>query len=296
MTSIENLHSRRNFILAGVSLYILDLGLAASPARPIELIRQITGLEKQAGGRLGIAASSADGKQLAAHRPNERFPFCSTFKFMLVAAVLARSSRDATLLQRLVTYKTSDLLPTSPVTKAKLETGATVAELCAGTLQYSDNAAANLLLKIIGGPPALTRYARSIGDHSFRLDRTETSLNTAIPDDLLDTTSPAAMSRSMVDLLLGNKLGATQRELFKTWLLGNTTGDKRIRAGVPAGWQVADKTGTGAYGTTNDIAVIWPVGKEPFALSIFYTQASPKAAPREEVVAEATRIVVSALA
>jgi beta-lactamase class A len=126
----------------------------------------------------------------------------------------------------------------------------TVAALCAATIQYSDNAAANLLIARLGGVAAVTAFARSIGDQAFRLDRLETELNTALPGDLRDTTTPAAMAESLNRLVLGSALTTAARKQLKDWLLGNTTGDTRIRAGVPRGWLVADKTGTGDYGST----------------------------------------------
>jgi beta-lactamase class A len=181
----------------------------------------------------------------------------------------------------------------SPVTQQHLREGMTVAELCAAALQYSDNTAGNQLMKILGGPAAVTAFARSIGDASFRLDRWETALNSAIPGDLRDTCTPGGMAGNLQRLLLQDTLGGPQRQQLATWLRGNTTGATRIRAGVPAGWAVADKTGAGDYGSVNDIGVLWTPAGVPMVLTVYLTQPRKDASGRNDVVAAAARIVVA---
>lgn len=267
---------------------ILDKPPAATVLPPAG---QLARLERDSGGRLGVAAiNTADGRVLA-HRGDERFPLCSTFKAMLAAAIVYR---EPSLLQRRISYTKADLLAHSPVTEQHVAQGMTVAELCAATVQYSDNAAANLLMKQIGGPAGVTAFARSIGDKVFRLDRTEPALNSATPGDARDTTTPLAMMASLQKLCVSTALAADKRSLFNDWLIGNTTGDSRIRAGVPHDWQVGDKTGTGAFGTTNDVGVIWPGSRAPLVLALYFTQPGKDAKARSEVLASATRIVVEA--
>ncbi|WP_295987467.1 class A beta-lactamase [uncultured Variovorax sp.] len=257
---------------------------------------QLAELESESGGRLGVVGFNTGSGARVQHRAHERFPLCSTFKLMLAAAVLERSARDASLLSRNVSYGKSDLVAYSPVTEKHVATGMTVAAMCAATVQYSDNAAANLLLKVLGGPPAVTTFARGIGDQTFRLDRTEPELNTSIPGDLRDTTTPAAMSDSIQRLVLGDALGAGQRDQLRDWLLGNTTNTERFLAGVPAGWKVGDKTGSGSYGSTNDVGVLWPPSGAPIVLSVYLTFPQKDAKGRNDVIASATRIVATALA
>jgi beta-lactamase class A len=252
---------------------------------------RLKALEDASNGRLGVAAfNTADNAQLS-YRADERFPFCSTFKLLLTSAILARSAHDDGLLARRITYTQGDLVNYSPVSEKHVADGMTVAELCAAALQYSDNSAANLLIRLLGGPSSVTAFARSIGDNEFRLDRMETELNTAIPGDLRDTTTPAAMARDLQRLALGDALGAAQRDQLQTWMRGNTTGDARIRAGVPRDWQVADKTGTGDYGTSNDIAVLWPPAKPPIVVVIYFTQREQDAKARNDVIASAAKII-----
>ncbi|MFH0129337.1 class A beta-lactamase [Variovorax sp. VaC1] len=289
---------RRTLLLAASVLPLAGACTAWSQKGPQSSAEaQLAALESASGGRLGVVAFNTASGARVQHRAHERFPFCSTFKLMLSAAILERSAKDASLFTRRVNYSKGDLVSYSPVTEKNVATGMTVAELCAATAQYSDNGAANLLLKILGGPPALTAFARSIGDQTFRLDRWETELNTAIPGDLRDTTTPAAMADSVQRLVLGDALGSAQREQLRTWLLGNTTSKERFLAGVPADWKVGDKTGSGDYGTTNDIGVLWPpAGAAPLVVTVYLTFPQKDAKGRNDVVASATRIVGTALA
>ncbi|UEP50750.1 PenA family class A beta-lactamase [Burkholderia ambifaria] len=291
---------RRTLLLAAATapLVLTVTACASSPAarQDVSSATSFAALEHAAGGRLGVCAIDTASGRRAQHRADERFPFCSTFKAMLGAAVLARSVEQPGLLQQRVTYGPSDLVNYSPVSGKHVGTGMTVAELCEAAIQYSDNSAANLAMKLIGGPSAVTAYARSIGDDAFRLDRWETELNTALPGDPRDTTTPAAMAASMRVLTLGDALPSAQRAQFVAWLRGNKVGDKRIRAGVPAGSQVGDKTGTGDYGTTNDAGVIWLPSRAPIVLAVYYTQTRADAKAKDDVIAAAARIAVATLA
>jgi beta-lactamase class A len=297
---MQSLANRRIFLLAASALPLASActpwaAKAQQPDSAASAASQLAALESSVGGRLGVAALDTGSGARVQHRATERFPLCSTFKTMLAAAVLSRSAHDASLLERRVSYGKSDLLPNSPITGKHLDTGMTVAAMCAATIQYSDNAAANLLMKILGGPAAVTAFARSIGDHTFRLDRWETELNSAIPGDVRDTTSPDAMATSLQRLVLGDALGAAQRGQLETWLLGNTTGAARIRAGVPADWKVGDKTGLGSYGSNNDTGVLWPPAGAPLVLAVYLTFPREDAPARNDVIASAARIVVNAL-
>ena len=287
---------RRSLLLAGITLPLANFALPAwAAALPASLDQQLAKLEQSANGRLGIAMiNTANGTKIL-YRGGQRFPFCSTFKFMLAAAVLGQSQSQPNLLDKHINYHESDLLSYAPVTRKNLAHGMTVSELCAATIQYSDNTAANLLIKELGGLAAVNQFARSIGDHTFRLDRWEPDLNTALPSDPRDTTTPAAMAASMNKLVLGDVLRPAQRSQLIAWLKGNTTGDATIRAGAPADWVVGDKTGSGDYGTTNDIAVLWPTQGAPIILVVYFTQREKDAKPRRDVLASATKIILSQL-
>jgi beta-lactamase class A len=258
--------------------------------------RELAALEKTSGGRLGVYALDTDNGANIRYRADERFPFCSTYKVVLASAVLARSLEVAGFMDQRIKYDRGDVVAYSPVTEQHIAVGMTANELCRAAVELSDNTATNLLVKMLGGPFAVTAYARSIGDSAFRLDRWEPQLNTAIPGDSRDTSTPAAMARTLQAVALGSALPSSQQESLQTWLRNCQTGAKRIRAAVPAGWEVGDKTGTGDYGTANDIAIIWPSSRKPIVLVINHTQEDATAKPRDDVVAAAARIAIGRFA
>lgn len=282
---------RRMLVAAAVCSGGWVFGQGGSEGKLKAGAKRIALLEAETGGRLGVAALNTGTGQQVRYRADERFPLCSTFKVLVAAAILQRSAVAAELLQRRIVYAKAELAGYSPVTELHAGQGMTVADLCAATLQHSDNTAANLLMKIVGGPAGVTAFARSIGDQEFRLDRWETDLNSAIPGDARDTTTPAAMAQSLQRLALGDALGAAERDRLVEWMKGNQTGATRIRAGVPKEWLVADKTGSGSYGTANDVGIVWPPGKPPIVLAIYLTLPDPEAKTRNDVVAAAARIV-----
>lgn len=293
-------HSRRAALRACATLSLVP-ALGACMFGPFDrpgvnhVSRQLALLEARMQGRLGVyAVDTGNGAQVS-YRAHERFPMCSTFKVVLAAAVLARSATAPAWLAQRIRYGEAELVKYSPITRQHVADGMRVDQMCGATLQYSDNTAANQLMKLLGGPDAVTAFARSIGDDTFSLARWEPELNAAIPDDVRDTSTPEAMARTLRAVLIGDALAPQQRQLLQRWMLGNRTGDRRIRAGVSKHWRVADKTGTGDYGTVNDIAVLWPPTREPLVLAVYFTQPAQQAQPRDDVIAQASRIVVDAL-
>jgi beta-lactamase class A len=275
-------------------------GRALAPEISPRLAKQARALEAALGtiessvkGRLGVAVLDLETGLRAGHRTDERFPICSTFKLMLAADILARADRGEENLERRIVFGADRLEEYAPVTR--LHTGApgmSVAELCDAIVTMSDNAAANLLLDIIGGPAGFTAFMRRLGDTVTRLDRNEPSLNEAIPGDLRDTTTPLAMLGDLREVMFGDTLSRGARAQLLAWGVGNRTGDARLRAGVPSDWRVADKTGTGERGTTNDIGVFWPPGREPILVTAYLTQTEAPARERDAAIAEVARAVV----
>ncbi|MEU7423406.1 class A beta-lactamase [Streptomyces sp. NPDC040750] len=252
-------------------------------------------LERRYGARLGVYARNVRTGRTVSHRADERFPMCSTFKAFAAAAVL-RDQGGCARLGRVIHYPPHDILPNSPRTEENQRTGMTVADVCAAAIQYSDNAAGNLLLREIGGPEGLTRFFRSLGDDVSRLDRWEPELNTAIPGDSRDTTLPRAIAGSLERLTLGGALSGADREQLVAWLKGNTTSAARFGAGLPRGWVLADKTGTGSYATANDVGVAWTTRGTPVVLAVLSTKSAQDAPVDDALVAEAARIVARTLA
>jgi len=279
--------------------------LAAPVILPIRFVGaetdgELTAIERRIGGRIGVAAGSAD-RVLLRNRADERFPMCSTVKVLIAAALLARVDAGSERLDASVTYGMGDLLSYAPVTRKALEThGGTgqlpVADLCAAALEWSDNTAANLLLARVGGPEGLTAWLRGIGDPVTRLDRTEPTLNTAIPGDPRDTTTPEAMRATLGRILLGSILAPPSRDRLEAWMVGSQTGFKRIRAGLPKDWAVGDKTGTGDTGTVNDVAILRPPGRAAIIATVYITGATQSAAAADSAHAEISRLIAARIA
>jgi beta-lactamase class A len=251
-------------------------------------------LEQRSGGRLGAAVlDTHDGRRFA-WRGDQRFRMCSTFKMPLAAAVLRRVDQGRERLDRRIAYGPEVLvrMGNSPVVEKHVGRGMTVGELCEATITRSDNAAANLLLDALEGPAALTRFLRAIGDQTTRCDRREPELNTGAEDDPRDTTTPIAIVETWKTLLTTDTLSTASRKQLTAWVGANRTGDKRLRAGLPRGWKVGDKTGNNGRDQTNDIAVIWPPGRKPMFIAAFHDKGSADDDVRSAVLADVARAVV----
>jgi beta-lactamase class A len=282
-----------NFRLKKLFLRTITI-MVVTTATPVfaGIKEELTKLEVDSGGRLGISAVNTANNTLIHYRAFERFPMGCTSKVMGVAAILKKSMADNQLLQKKIIYQKQDMLSWAPITSKHLPDGMTIGELCAAAISYSDNTAMNLLAKRLGGPAGLNSFARSIGDNAFKLDHWWPDEALSGPDGH-DSTTPAAMQISLQALMLGNVLAAPQRNLLQVWLKDNVTGNARIRAGVPKNWVVGDKTGTGfIYGTTNDIAIIWPTKHAPILIAIYYTSNKKDAPKREDVIVSATRLLL----
>ena len=249
-------------------------------------------LEERYGGRLGVAVRDTASSKLIAHRGDERFALCSTFKVLAAAFVLARVDHKEESLTRRIFYAKDYLVHHSPITEKHAGEGGglTVGEICEAAVTLSDNTAGNLLLDSFGGPAELTAYIRSLGDRVTRLDRRETELNEAKPGDPRDTSTPVAMLETLRKTVLGTVLTASSREQLTAWLVANKTGVRRLRAGVPTGWRVGDKTGTGSNNATNDVAIIWPPGRAPIIVAAYYAEAWASDDERDAALSEVGRL------
>ena len=281
--------------LVATALTIRPEAMRASIADQ-RLIDEIKRLESASGGRLGICILDTATGARHTHRGDERFPMCSTFKALAAAAVLAQVDAGKEQLSRRISFDASALVTYSPITEKHVGDGMTVAELCDAAVTLSDNTAANLLLAALGGPAGLTAFLRREGDQVTRLDRNEPSLNEALPDDIRDTTTPNAMASTLQALVLGTKaLSAPSREQLTAWLIANKTGDTRLRAGFAKDWRIGDKTGTGARGTNNDVAVVWPPNRSPIVITAYLTGATVSAAEQNATIAAVARAVSAML-
>lgn len=276
-------------IIAGGTALVLRPAVSFATDDPA---MRFAALERAHGGRLGVAVLDTGSGRRIAHRGDERFLICSTFKLLLVAAVLKRTDDGSEKLDRRIVFARSALLDYAPITKQHVgPPGMSILELCDATITWSDNSAANALLASVGGPAALTRFARSLGDQSTLVDRIEPALNP------YDTTTPNAMLGDMQQLLLGDVLSQASRAKLTHWLAGCQTGLQSLRAGMPGGWRVGDKTGQwddgDAHHANNDIAIVWPPHRKPLLVTAYYMTDTADAAARKAVLADVGRIVAT---
>lgn len=267
----------------------LSPGLSTTPTPDTHF----TALESKHDSRLGVYALATGTGRAIAYRADKRFAFCSTFKTLAAAAVLYRNPLSH--LDKLVTFSKAEVNSISPITKDHVATGMTIRQLCDAAIRYSDGTAGNLLMRDIGGPAQLTAYLRGLGDPMSRMDQFEPCLNRGVPGDPRDTTTPRAIAADYQKLVLGDALPAQKSTLLKDWLLRCTTGENRIPAGLPKGWTLAHKTGTGDYGRANDIAIVWPPNAAPLIVAIMCDRSGYNAQISEPLIAEATAYVASAL-
>lgn len=298
---------RRRLVLAAMAAAALSLAACVAPAEPpTQVVPSISAgpggaaaddaferLETEFGARLGVYAVDTGTAETVEFRADERFAFASTYKALAVGAVLEQSTLAE--LDEPIAIEADDLVDYSPITEGAVGVGMTLGEVAVAAIQHSDNTAGNLLLDRLGGPEGFDDALARHGDVVTVAEREETSLNDYVPGDDRDTSTPRALASGLASFALGDALDVEKRNLFGRWLKGNTTGDGLIRAGVPAGWEVGDKTGAAAYGTRNDIAVLWRPDGAPIAVAILSDRNERDAEYDDELIAEAARVAVDAL-
>jgi beta-lactamase class A len=284
--------TRRVALAGAASLMVPAFAKAALDVKTAET--RLAAIETRIGGRMGVAILDSGSNLSIGHRGDELFAMCSTFKFVAAAAVLHKVDAGKARLDDRIAYGKSDIIPYAPVTEKHVgEGGMTLGDICAAAVELSDNTAGNLMLREIGGPQGLTQFMRSIGDDKTRLDRTEPTLNTAIPGDPRDTTTPNAMTQSLRKILLGEALSPQSRAQAERWLIGCKTCGNRLRAGLPASWRIGDKTGTGANASVNTIAIVRPPQRAPLLIAIYCTGSAAPVKELEAAHADVARLVAA---
>jgi beta-lactamase class A len=286
---------RRNLLkgaLLGASVLALRPRVLAA-ADVDDIKERLQALERQHGGRLGVAILDTGSGKHFGHRDKERFLLCSTFKMLLAATVLARLDEGKEQLDHRLVFGKDMLLEYAPVTSQHVgQPGMTIAELCQAAVALSDNTAANVLLAHLGGPTVVTDYARKLGDPITRLDRIEPELNRPSPSGLLDTTTPAAMVGNLQALALGSALSDASRKQLIEWLCETSTGKNLLRKGVPGDWRIGEKTGSGVT-MRNDVAIMWPPQRKPLLVAAYYENANMDDDARAAVLAAVGALVAS---
>lgn len=292
--------SRRTFLTTLTSVAATAAFGRAAAAQGVDAAGQLAALEARAGGRLGVALLDTASGRVVGHRLDERFAMCSTFKLPLAAVVLREADAGRLRLDETLAITKADLVGYAPVTEPKVGQQMSLVALAEAAQTTSDNAAANLLLKRLGGPAAFTAALGALGDTVTRLDRIEPELNLVKPGDVRDTTSPRAMAATLARLLAGDGLSVASRERLIAWMVATKTGGKRLRAGLPAGWKAGDKTGTAQAAAmpdkVNDIGIAWPPGRAPVVITAYFDSGRRTSATQsadEATLAEVGRIAAA---
>ncbi len=254
------------------------------------LTATVARIEARTGGRLGIRVTDLATNETWSHRGHERFPIASTFKAYSCGHLLSMADKGQADLGETIRVQPGEILSYAPVTKGRVGEDMTLAELCKATTAMSDNTAANMILRRTGGPEGFTRFMRSIGDETTRLDRYEPDLNFVGPEEVRDTTSPDAAAASLRELILGDALSDRSRQQLKDWLLSNQVGGPLLRASLPKEWHIADRTGSGEYGSRGVVAVIWPQGNPvptqgPVVVAVYLTGTTLSLEERNTMIA-----------
>jgi beta-lactamase class A len=306
MSTLPRLHKSKGTPLLSLLILIMLAGCtnaATSPASTSEAEtneakgtsteKAFTQLENEFDARLGVYAIDTETEKSITFRADERFAFASTYKALAAGAMLKQKSLND--LDEIITYTEDDLVPYSPITEKHVDTGMSLKDIADAAIRYSDNTAGNLLFNELAGPAGFETVLREIGDKVTKSDRLEPDLNLTVPEDSRDTSTPKALAQSLQAFVVSDLLSSEKRELMTNWLVGSTTGDTLIRAGVPEGWVVGDKSGAGSYGTRNDIAIVWPPDHGPIVIAILSDRTAEDAAYDDALIAEAAEIVINAL-
>lgn len=291
----------RRSVLTGLGALGLMGCVRAEPVAPESAATapetlDLSALERDNGGRLGFVAHDMESGRRLAWRGDERFVYCSTFKAFLAAATFLRVQAGEERLDRMIPITAADMTHHAPVTEPAVGRSLSVEALMKGTVETSDNPAANLLLKAMGGLEPMRAFYRSLGDDSTTVDRFEPEMNRLDGDK--DTITPLHSAANLKRLLVDadTPLSAPHKASLLRWMVDTPTGQGRLKAGVPAGWTVAHKTGTGGYGPTNDIGVLYPAAGAPVIVSAYYHAATAQPAARNDaVIAAAARMALAAL-
>lgn len=295
---------RRRLLIAGAALSALSacgrphretpvqLLDSPAPATPTDLL---AALEDRYNAKIGFYGVNLGTGRTLAYRENDMFATCSAFKAYVAAQILQKDQRGELRITDQIYIDPAMAVPVaSKTTEPHVGGYLPLSELCSAAVRQSDNTATNIMVSMLGGPHTVTDFARSVGDERTWMVRWEPELNSAIPGDPRDTSSPRAMSTGFLNMLTGDILDEPHRALLWEWMSTITTGDKRIRAGLPPGWGIADKTGSGDYGSTNDLGVAYGPNGERLQLGVMARTRSddPKTPYNDAIVADVAGVAV----
>jgi beta-lactamase class A len=255
----------------------------------------LASIERRYHARIGLAVFDSRGYLVIKHRSLERFPLASIQKLLLVMTFLAKVDAAQESLTRRVQITEAELDHSYSKITDRYPHGVTlpISELCALTIIDSDNTAADVLTKVVGGPHVVTKYIRSLDIRDVNVDRFERELpKSADVSEVRDTATPEATAQLALMLITKSPLSPASTRQLLSWMYATRTGDTRFRAGVPTGWRVADKTGS-YKNAANDVGILYPPSPHrPIAVAC-YVHGVATTDEGSRAIAEITRAVVA---
>ncbi|SMY35440.1 class A beta-lactamase [Photobacterium andalusiense] len=273
------------------SALLLSFSQLAS-AQISQISPELAKIEHQLGGTVAVAVYNANTNTSWSYHGEQRVPMMSTFKTLACADLLHQADTQRIDLNQAITIKQSDILSYAPVTTNRVGKSMTLAQLCNATMLTSDNTAANLVLNNIGGPKSVTQFIRTLDDKITRLDRIEPNVNNVSAAELRDTTTPIAINSTLYHLLYTDALSTSARAQLKQWMMDNKVSDPLLRAVLPAGWHIADRSGyDSTYGSRGITAAVWQQGKQPIMISIYLAQTGKPMAELNTTIANIGQLI-----
>jgi len=263
---------------------VLNIGLVFS-VHANTILKKITEQERHLGARIGVSIYDIAANDSWSYNGNDRFPLMSTFKVLACAKLLVDVEKGLQSFDTSTVITTDSLINWSPITKNLVGKKMSLKQACSAAMIMSDNTATNIVLTGIKGPKALTQFMRSIGDDITRLDRIEPDLNEALDGDKRDTTTPNAMVKSLHTILFGDVLSQSSKTQLKQWMIDNKVTGSLLRSVLPKQWSIADRSGSGGFGSRGITAAVWSDKRTPIILSIYLTQTEASFVDRNKAIA-----------
>ena len=301
--------------------------LAASSDSGSAVQTEIQRITIAAAGEVGVAAWRLDGRgPRVLLNADEAFPMASTFKIAVAGAVLAKIDAGTLRLETLLPVDSVRYVESDVIANSLIHPGVSLSvhNLLELMLTHSDNTATDVLTTAAGGPAAVTAWVRNQGITGLRVDRDTAGIvrdffgmpsgtfsealavarkadpkldergnhpNAAFDNDPRDISTPNSMAELLTKIFTGHALSPASTKVLIETMERCHTGDDRIRARLPAGTTVADKTGT-LGGSVNDVGVITlPNGQGQIVCCVFVKKSELPFAAREKVIADIARAI-----
>lgn len=265
-----------------------------------ELRNQIEQISHAAQGRVGVTATVIETGESVTLNGDQRFPMQSVYKFPIGMAVLAQVDQGKLKLDQQVRVETSDFvsnLQHSPIRDENPQgVELNLAELLKYMVSESDGTACDVLLKLVGGPEAVTQYLHDLDVNDIVVANTEKEIGQDKAVQYRNYATPDAVVTLLRALYEDQGLSESNQALLLRLMIETPTGIQRIKGLLPDGTVVAHKTGTsrtvdGVTAATNDVGLVTLPNGQHLAIAVFVSDSTANDTMREKVIAKVARAV-----